>query len=48
LLILLLGIMVCGTLGIGSAGFIAQVKLTGKPAAEVISAEESPGIESPN
>lgn len=43
LLLLFLTIMVSGTLGISSAGFAVQVRLTDKPAAAVILPEEAPG-----
>lgn len=45
LVLLFLGIMISGTLGISSAGFAVQVRLTEKPAASVITTDQAPGIE---
>lgn len=45
LLFALLSIMVSGTLSISAAGFIVQVKLTGKAPSAVIKIEDAPGIE---
>ena len=39
-----IAIAVCGTLALTTAGFITQVRLTGKPAAEVIKKETPPGL----
>lgn len=45
IIFLFLVIMVSGTIGITSAGFAVQVDQTGKAATEIISTEDSPGLE---
>lgn len=45
IVILYLGIVTFGILGITTSGFIVQVKLTNKPASEVINKTDSPGLD---
>ena len=45
LMFLFLIVMTCGMLAITTAGFMIQVRLTGKPAAAVIKKADAPGIE---